>query len=83
MSEDLTAWTRRFIEWTNAGIEQAEPLLNELLHLFDGLLEIAEEDGTGSLPLTEFVLRHVDAITVPPEQNRLLLFLRGHARRVG
>lgn len=103
MGEDLVAWTQRFIEWTNAGIEQAEPLVKELLalpagewdawlvsrpeglsvFLFEELVAIAEEDGSRSLPLTEFVLRHVDSITVPPEHDLELVFLRGHARRVG
>jgi len=52
------------------------------VQLFEGLLQVAEGDDPRSLPLTEFVLRHVDSVTVPSEADLALLFVRGHARRV-
>src|SRR4051794_17502242 len=52
------------------------------VQLFEGLLQVAEADAPRSLPLTEFVLRHVDSVFVPPEADLALLFVRGHARRV-
>jgi tetratricopeptide (TPR) repeat protein len=52
------------------------------VQLFEGLLQVAEADAPRSLPLTEFVLRHVDSVAVPPEADLALLFVRGHARRV-
>jgi len=52
------------------------------VQLFEGLLQVAEADDSRALPLTEFVLRHVDSVTVPPEADLPLLFVRGHARRV-
>lgn len=52
------------------------------VQLFEGLLQVAEADDPRSLPLTEFVVRYVDSLTVPPEADLALLFVRGHARRV-
>src|SRR6185436_7909025 len=52
------------------------------VQLFEGLLQVAEAGDARVLQLTEFVLRHVDSVTVPPEADLALLFVRGHARRV-
>ena len=49
------------------------------VHVFQGLIQAAEDDPTEALAMTDFVIRHADSITVPPEGDVALIFMRWEA----
>jgi len=49
------------------------------VHVFQGLVQAAEDDPAQALAMTDFVVRHADSITAPPEADFALAWMRGEA----
>lgn len=49
------------------------------VHVFQGLIQAAEADPAEALAVTDFVVRHADSVTTPPEGAVVLAWVRGDA----